>query len=108
MEQPTQRGRADINEVLAHLKSKLGKIPLDESVQQSRNNCKLLLDYFAREYPDLPSVALANRLIDIAFEDAWTAQRANSMRFIYWNKGKLIAASLAKKPQEPQGPYKIV
>lgn len=101
----TQYGRADINACIEHLRVALGELPIDGSVKQNRNDCKLLLDFFGQKYShqDMPIKAVC-RLIDIARSDDFHRRNATSMGYIRRNKGRLMQIGAEQKGKTKQPP----
>jgi len=108
MEEPQTYGDPAVNEVIAYLKGVRGIPTLDGSAQHNRRYAKMLLSAMKADYPDIDSVALVKRLIDIAQTDNWHRQKAAGMSWLYYKKGELIALGMAAKPKPDTGGYRLI
>lgn len=82
-----------VQELINHLKEKLGSNTLDGSQQINRRYAWLLLQKC--RYRDGPDSAAegAKRIINLAFRDRFHSGNATSMKYIYNNAVKIVATS---------------
>lgn len=91
-------GNPDINECVSFLKQQLGGSP-DGTIKENRQFAKLLLNKFAKDYPDHSSLELIKRLISAGLTDSFHAKNATSFKYLYFNAQKIVMSAKVKTPK---------
>lgn len=90
----------EVQEIIDTLTEQLGTLPMDGTQKENRRYSKLLIDKLKKScesqgYETSKAVPLAKSVVRAAFQ-GWHAKNATSVKYIYYNMGKIIQESKTK------------
>ena len=105
-QQPKPKKQPDerINRLTAQLKEANGGM-LDDSVAKNRQYCYLLLNKFAKDFPDHDAEASVSLLITSAKGHNFHGPNATSFRYLYYNATKIINVTRGANPATKREEY---
>lgn len=89
VETPAEYGDPKINTLVAFFEEQIGG-PLDESVKQNRQHCKMILTKMKKWRPDEDPVETSRALIIASRKSQFHAKNATSFRYLYYNAQKIV------------------